>query len=393
MPNEPNPPISFDNTEIAYQTLSNAQLKHAHFLFSMMNKPWLVKYGSRATLFGLRIKLPILELVKVTIYDQFCGGEELEDASQVVVQCSKNNLDVLLNYSVEGLEDERSFLLTFREAVKSIGFASNYNNVRAICLKFTGYGRIALFEKIQAGLQLTEKEEKEKDTAKKYIEDICKLAHYNKVQIYVDAEESWFQDTIDAWADEMMERFNKEEAIIFNTFQLYRHDKLEYVKKSIQRAKEKGYILGAKIVRGAYVEKENQHARETGVKTPIHLTKADTDKDFNEALRLCIESLDHVSLCCATHNEESCLLAVDLLSKRGNYPEKHFCFSQLYGMGDYISNNLSNKNFKVAKYLPYGPVKDVIPYLIRRAQENTSVEGQTSRELILIKKEMARRGI
>lgn len=393
MSNQASPLISFENTAIAYQYLSDEQLKKVHFLFSVMNKPWLVKIGSQATLLGLSIKLPINGIIRNTIYNQFCGGEELDETSNVILQLAENKMDVLLNYSVEGLEDEKSFKNTYKEAIKGIEFASIYKNIRAICLKFTGYGRIALFEKIQAGQPLNIDEQKQMETAKKYIDDLCKMAHFKKVQIYVDAEESWFQDTIDQWADEMMEKYNKETAIVFNTYQLYRHDKLDYLKKSYQKATDKGYILGAKLVRGAYVEKENNYAAKNGKKSPINPNKEATDKAFNEALTFCIDHIDHISVCCATHNEKSCLLAVEMLSAKPNYPTDHFCFSQLYGMGDYISYNLSHKRYKVAKYLPYGPVKDVIPYLIRRAQENTSVEGQTSRELMLLNQEIKRRGL
>lgn len=383
--------ISFDNTEIAYKNLSNSDLQRTHWLFSIMNQPWMVKMGSKATLIGLQLHLPIKGLIKSTIYRQFCGGETLDQATPVVQELAKNQLEVLLNYSVEGLEDEKSFYETYQQALQSIEFASKHKNIRAICLKFTGYGRIELFEKIQAGKALNEQEQKEVQTAKKYIDEICEKANAKNVQIYVDAEESWFQDTIDAWVDEMMEKYNKESAIIFNTFQLYRNDKLEFVKKSIARAKERGYFLGAKLVRGAYVEKENKYAQEHGIPSPIHTNKKATDQDFNEALKTCIDNISIVSICCATHNEESCLKAVQWISELASFKKEHFCFSQLYGMGDYISNNLADQQYTVAKYLPYGPVKDVIPYLIRRAQENTSVEGQTSRELMLIKKEVSRR--
>lgn len=383
--------ISFDNTEIAYKNLTNSDLRRTHWLFSIMNQPWMVKIGSKATLLGLQLHLPIKGLIKSTIYKQFCGGETIEQATAVVEALAQNKLEVLLNYSVEGLEDEKSFFETYQQALQSIEFASKHKNIRAICLKFTGYGRIALFEKIQAGHTLNEQEEKEVATAKKYIDEICEKANEKNVQIYVDAEESWFQDTIDAWVDEMMEKYNKKSAIIFNTFQLYRNDKLAFVQKSIERAKEKGYFLGAKLVRGAYVEKENNYAQAHGIKSPIHINKQATDQDFDAALKTCIDHIDIVSICCATHNEASCLKAVQWLSELNAFKKEHFCFSQLYGMGEYISNNLANQHFTVAKYLPYGPVKDVIPYLIRRAQENTSVEGQTSRELMLLKKEVSRR--
>lgn len=386
--------ISFDNTEIAFKSKSDSELQRMHLLFAAMNKNWLVKIGSTLTLKALEWKLPVVWAARKTIYQQFCGGETIDKATEVIQSLEKNGIETLLNYSVEGLENEEAFKTTFEHTMYAIRFASKNKSVRAICIKFTGYASINLFEKMQRGDILSAGEETEKRKAKEYIEAICREANNCGVQLYIDAEESWIQDPIDTWVDEMMEKYNKEKAIIFNTFQLYRIDKLKYLMDSIELAKKKGYILGAKIVRGAYVEKENKYAEEHQISSYIHVNKKNCDNDYNESLRMCFENINHVSICCATHNELSNKLAAELIMKMGiDKSHPHICFSQLYGMGEHISYNLSNAGYKVAKYLPYGPVKDVIPYLIRRAQENTSVEGQTSRELMLIKKEILRRKI
>ncbi|MBP7477648.1 MAG: proline dehydrogenase family protein [Chitinophagales bacterium] len=386
--------ISFDNTEIAFKSKSDAELRRTHLLFTAMNFNWLVKVGSALTLKALEWNLPVVWAARKTIYQQFCGGETIDRASDVIHALAKNGIETLLNYSVEGLENEEAFKTTYDHTIYAIRFASKNKSVRAICIKFTGYASIDLFEKMQRGDLLTAKEETEKRRAKEYIEGICKEANICQVQLYIDAEESWIQDPIDNWVDEMMEKYNKSKAIIFNTFQLYRIDKLQYLKDSIELAKTKGYILGAKLVRGAYVEKENKYAKDHQIPSFIHVSKQNCDDDYNNSLRLCFENIAHVSICCATHNELSNKLAAELIMKMGiEKAHPHICFSQLYGMGEHISYNLSNAGYTVAKYLPYGPVKDVIPYLIRRAQENTSVEGQTSRELMLIKKEVSRRKI
>jgi proline dehydrogenase len=384
--------ISFDNTEIAFRSKSNVALQKMKLLFGVMNNTMMVKIGSAIMLKALEWRLPVAWLAKITIYDQFCGGTTLDKAIPVINALNKENIEVLLNYSVEGLESDEAFLETYHYTIKSIDFAVSNPSVRAVCIKFTGFGSIALFEKMQKKEVLNEEEKIVKDKAKEYIQKICAYAASKSIQLYVDAEESWIQDPIDEWADEMMALYNQKEPILFNTFQMYRNDKLAYLQKSIDTAKQKNYILGAKIVRGAYVEKENKYAQEHQILSPIHISKDATDKDFNQAMTLALSNLDNVSLCIASHNEYSNLEALRILEEmKVETSNKHICFSQLFGMGEHISYNISDTGYKVAKYLPYGPVVDVIPYLIRRAQENTSVEGQTSRELTLIKNELKRR--
>jgi len=387
-----NSSISFDNTEIAYASFSNAELKKAYWLFRLMNINWLVRIGNRIINFLLAINFPIQGIIKNTIFQQFCGGETLDEAIPLINKLKQSNIEVLLNYSVEGLEDEAGYRDTFEKALQAIQFAKENTSVRAMCVKFTGFAHTNIWIKLQNNSTLTEQENLEYLQAKSFIDKLCSEAVECNVHLYVDAEESWFQDSIDNLVYEMMAKYNREEAYIFNTYQLYRKDKLEDFKKSAETAKNNGYILGAKIVRGAYVDKENNYYNALGKTSPINATKVASDHEFDQAVIFAVENIDQISLCCASHNEESNKLYFHKLVEK-NIPlnHKHINCSQLLGMSDNITYNLASKGMSTAKYMPFGPVKEVIPYLIRRAQENTSVEGQTSRELILLKKEVARR--
>lgn len=386
--------ISFENTEVAYASLSDKELKKAYWLFRMMSIPWLVNIGNSMITLCLKLNLPIQGIIKNMVFSHFCGGESLDESIPLIFRLKKSNIEVLLNYSVEGLEDTSGYRDTYEKTLNAIHFAKENPSVRAMCVKFTGYAHTDIWVKLQAKQELTPAEQQEFLQAKSYIEKLCSEAVDCNVHLYVDAEESWFQDSIDTLVDDMMEKYNKEEAFIFNTYQLYRSDKLEDFKKAHQRALEKGYILGAKIVRGAYVEKENDYYVKLGTKSPINNTKEASDREFDGAVRYAVENVTTISLCCASHNEASNKLYFELLTEK-NIPlnHKHVNSSQLLGMSDNITYNLSAMGMNTAKYMPFGPVKEVIPYLIRRAQENTSVEGQTSRELLLLEKELKRRGI
>ncbi len=386
--------ISFENTEVAYASLSDKELKKAYWLFRMMSIPWLVNIGNSMITLCLKLNLPIQGIIKNMVFSHFCGGESLDESIPLIFRLKKSNIEVLLNYSVEGLEDTSGYRDTYEKTLNAIHFAKENPSVRAMCVKFTGYAHTDIWVKLQAKQELTPAEQQEFLQAKSYIEKLCSEAVDCNVHLYVDAEESWFQDSIDTLVDDMMEKYNKEEAFIFNTYQLYRSDKLEDFKKAHQRALEKGYILGAKIVRGAYVEKENDYYVKLGTKSPINNTKEASDREFDGAVRYAVENVTTISLCCASHNEASNKLYFELLTEK-NIPlnHKHVNSSQLLGMSDNITYNLSATGMNTAKYMPFGPVKEVIPYLIRRAQENTSVEGQTSRELLLLEKELKRRGI
>jgi proline dehydrogenase len=385
--------ISFDNTEVAFKHKTNSQLKKAYWLFKMVGSPWLVKFGKSFTVLAFNLRLPIKGLVKKTIFEQFCGGETIEECNHTIALLKKHNIGTILDYSVEGKEDESDFENTCNEIIATISKAKNNPSIPFSVFKVTGIAQFSILEKANDGfdkLNTTEQQKMREITER--VERICSAAYDAKVPVFIDAEESWIQNTIDALAEQMMEKFNKERAIVFNTIQLYRWDRLAFLKQSHQKAKDGNYFLGLKLVRGAYMEKERTRAEEKGYPSPIQKTKEDSDKDYNLALDYCIENIDTISICAGTHNEKSSQYLAELLTKKQLYKNnQHVYFAQLLGMSDHISFNLSNEGYNVAKYVPYGPVKEVLPYLIRRAEENTSVAGQTSRELSLIIKEKNRR--
>lgn len=386
--------LNFDNTEVAFSPKNNFELKKAHFLFSSMAKPWLTGIGISFTHFAFRFHLPVKGIIKKTIFRQFCGGETLNEANETALNLEKYNISVIMDYGVEGKSDEAEFEKTTNTFIQTIKFAADKNYIPFVSLKVTGFCRFQLLEKIHNDEVLTREEEQEFERFQKRIDTICYCAAQNNKIILVDAEESWIQNPVDDITDKMMAKYNREKVFVFNTFQLYRHDRLSFLKQSAAKANQHGYLLGAKLVRGAYMEKERKRAEEMSYVSPIQLNKTNCDNDYNNALRFCIDNIGQVALFIGTHNEYSCMLATELMAQKGlekNHPQ--ICFSQLYGMSDNISFNLANAGYHVSKYLPYGPVEDVIPYLMRRAQENTSVAGQTGRELMLIQKEMKRRKV
>lgn len=388
------PTISFDNTQIAFQSLSNFELKKAHFLFQVFQNQFLVKVGSSFTEYALHWGLPIGPFVKPTIFKHFCSGENLEESTILIRALAQKNVGVLLNYGVEAKETDEEYEKSIQQSLKAIRLAGTEKNIKAVCIKLTGFGRIALFEKLQQKATLSDSEQAELDQINTRFDILCEAALSNDVAIYIDAEESWIQNPIDEMTLIRMKKYNQKKAIVCNTYQLYRNDKLTDLRQEIELAKKEKFILGVKIVRGAYVEKEAEYATAHQAKSPIHATKAGSDADFNEALQLCIDNIESVSVCVASHNEESCLLLTTILANKNipfNHP--HICVSQLYGMGDHITYNLLSLGLNCTKYMPYGPIKEVIPYLIRRAQENGSVNGQMGRELKLLKTEIQRRRI
>lgn len=382
----------FDNTEIAFLYRSNKELKQARFLFASMGSAALTKIGIGMTKFALALHLPINGLIKRTIFKQFCGGESIEEAAETATMLGKYNIGVILDYGVEGKEGETEFDKAVPEFLKAIDFASAQKNIPFISVKITGFSRFALLEKLHSGSSLNQSEQDEWSRVKSRINTICAKAAAKNVQVLVDAEESWIQNPIDELTDNMMELYNKDKVIVYNTFQLYLHSRLPFLQASYARAQEKNYCLGAKLVRGAYMEKERARALEMNYSSPVQPDKHSSDRDYDAAVDFCIDRLDKLYLFIGTHNEKSCLLAAQKMQNKGiDFKHPHIYFSQLFGMSDNISFNLANQGFQVAKYLPYGPVKDVMPYLMRRAQENTSVAGQTGRELGLINKELERR--
>ena len=382
----------FDNTEIAFRYRSDKEIKRAKFLFSSMGSPTLTGIGMKMTKLALSWKLPIQGLIKTTLFDQFCGGETMEEAGKTAAMIGKYGVSTILDYGVEGKESESDFDRAVPEFIKAIKFAASGKNIPFISVKITGFAYFALLEKIHSGAALNDNDKAAWKRVYDRIDFICSNASTHNIMVLVDAEESWIQKPVDELTNAMMEKYNKEKAIVFNTFQLYCHDRLAFLKKSHEVASTKGYQLGAKLVRGAYMEKERARAAEKGYPSPIQPDKASTDADYDEAALFCLQHLDKLALFIGSHNEKSCLKAAKYMADN-NIPANtnKVYFSQLYGMSDNISFNLANSGYHVAKYLPYGPVKDVLPYLMRRAQENTSVAGQTGRELGLIDKEMRRR--
>ncbi|MES2381201.1 MAG: proline dehydrogenase family protein [Bacteroidota bacterium] len=384
--------LDFSNTEIAFRSKNNSELRTSYYLFKAIGINWLVKMGPPMVELAFNLHLPIKGLIKKTVYQQFVGGESINDCEKAIDTLYKFNIGTILDYSVEGKEEENDFEHTCDETILTIEKAAQNPKIPFCVFKVTGLARFALLEKVTANQTLTTEEETEYGRVKARINKICKIAFDKNVRIFIDAEETWIQTAIDNLAHEMMEKFNKQEAIVFNTIQLYRHDRLVFLKESHQEAKANNYYLGLKLVRGAYMEKERKRAQELNYTDPIQPTKETSDKDYDNALRYCIENIDTISICAGTHNETSSrLLAELMLAKNIPNNDRRIYFSQLYGMSDNLSYNLADAGYNVAKYLPYGPVKSVLPYLFRRAAENTSVKGQTGRELKLILQERTRR--
>ena len=384
----------FDNTETAFQLKSDSELERAYFLFKMISNEPLVKIGSAVTKFALNINLPVEGLIRSTVFDHFCGGVNELDCMPTVDRLQEVGVSSVLDYSVEGKEEEEQFEATTKKVIELTKFAKNKEAMPFSVFKPTGLGMFKIWQKLTEKEALTNEEKDLWNNIVSRYDRISKVAHECNIRILIDAEESWMQDAADDLCEKMMEKYNKERPIIFNTLQCYRWDRLDYLKGLHKRAKEKGFKLGFKVVRGAYMEKENDRALEKGYKTPICESKKATDDNFNNVLKYIFDNLDDIELFAGTHNEYSTYFAMDIMKEKGiSKSDDRVWFGQLYGMSDHISFNLGAEGYNVGKYIPFGPVKDVMPYLIRRAEENTSVAGQTSRELTLLKKEKERRNL
>lgn len=404
--------ISFDNTELAFAYKSNAELKKARFLFTGMGNKWLLNTGLWLMPIAIKYNLPFTnKIIRSTIFKQFVGGETLEETATAVNKLAGYKVEVILDYGVEGGNNgDKGYEDATEKFLEVINYAAPQPTIPFISIKVTGIVRFSLLEKLDASMQqqnensllkkytaainnlsVAEKTEWERATAR--LEKICQNAQEKNVAVLVDAEETWIQDPVDAITILMMQKFNKNKAFVFNTLQLYRHDRLAFLKKMHEAALDKNFILGAKLVRGAYMEKERERAKEKGYPSPIQSDKESCDKDYDAAVAYCLQHIDSIYLIVASHNEQSNLLATNLMDKQQlSHQHPHVHFSQLYGMSDNITFNLAKEGFSVSKYLPFGPIKEVVPYLTRRAQENSSVSGQTGRELSLISKELKRRG-
>ncbi|WP_422091940.1 proline dehydrogenase family protein [Tenacibaculum ovolyticum] len=382
----------FNNTETAFKLKSDSELERAYFLFRMIQNQPMVRIGTAVTNFALKAHLPVEGLIRSTVFDHFCGGVTEDDCLPVIDKMfTKAKVHSVLDYSVEGKEEEESFDDALRMTLKTIDFAEEKKSIPYAVFKPTGFGRFALYQKLTEKKELTVEEKSEWIRVVERFHTVCKSAVAKDVPLLIDAEESWMQDAADNLVEELMETYNKEKAIVFNTLQMYRHDRMDYLRGLHQKAYQKGYHIGMKVVRGAYMEKERERAEKNGYSSPICKDKPATDNNYNEAIRFMMEH-KNMAIFAGTHNEESSSLLMDLAKEYNiNANDNRMWFGQLYGMSDHISFNLAEQGYNVAKYVPFGPVRDVMPYLIRRAEENTSIEGQTSRELNLLKTERKRR--
>ena len=387
--------LDFNNTQIAFRSKSNADLKRAKLLYSVMGNPTLVKIGGFFSNLSLKLHLPINTIVKKTIYRQFVGGEDIEECKPTIDLLYKFNIGTILDFSREGQDDEKELDVTRDEILKTIVEATDNPKIPFCVFKPTGMVRFPLIEKVaEQPDDLTQEDKEEFNRFVQRVDAVCNAAYKSGTPILVDSEETWIQEPIDNVLDAMMAKYNKDEFIVFNTVQMYRHDRLEFLEKTLQKAIAGNYKIGMKLVRGAYMEKERERAEEKGYPSPIYPDRAATDKGYNDAQRFCMENLETIAVLSGTHNEQSMYELVELMDKYNlDKDDKRVWYSQLLGMSDHISFNLANKGYNVVKYVPYGPVKDVMPYLMRRAEENTSVAGQVGRELNLIDKEMDRRSL
>jgi proline dehydrogenase len=384
--------ISFADTSIAFSYKSDKELKKSHLLFSSINNPILSKLGANIVKFALKVKIPVKGIIKNTVFKHFCGGETINQCDATIAKLAEYNIKTILDYAAEGDSGVTSLDDAVTEILKTVSKATGHPNIPFSVFKPTGIASKKLLEKIQLGKKLSAEEEKEFQATKARFDKIAKACFDNGVQLYIDSEDSYYQDPIDAMTYELMEKYNKQKVVVFNTYQMYRVGMLENLKKANEAGTAKGYHVGAKLVRGAYMEKERERAEEKGYPDPIMPDKQSTDRQYDDALTYCVENIDNMELCSGSHNENSNYLLVELIEKHKlDKGDKRIFFAQLYGMSDHISFNLANAGYNVVKYVPFGPIETVMPYLFRRAEENTSIAGQSSRELELIRKELKRR--
>lgn len=386
--------LNFQDTATAFADKTNAQLREKYWLFKTMGSQALVDFGTTLTNFALSVHLPVKSIIKKTIFRQFCGGETIAECEPTIASLGKMHIGTILDYSVEGKSEEEDFCRTKNEIIETIKRADSDENIPFAVFKVTGIAPLGTLEKVSSGVELTDKGKMKWQRIQDRVDAVCKLAHSLEQPVFIDAEESWIQPAIDRLAEQMMEKYNREKPIVYNTIQLYRHDRLEFLKESHRKAQAGNYLLAVKLVRGAYMEKERARAEEMNYPSPIQPDKQATDRDYDLAIAFCLENIDDIAFVAGTHNEKSVqMLAQKMEEKKIAHDHQHIFFSQLYGMSDNLSYILADNQYNVSKYVPYGPVEDAVPYLIRRAKENTSVMGQMSRELDLIDKELKRRNL
>ena len=387
--------LDFSNTEIAFADRSDKELKKTAWLFGMMNNQWLVGIGSKIGLAAIKLHLPFVQgAIKNTIFEQFCGGTTLLESQKTIDRLKNSNIKSILDYGAEAKEDESELNHTMNENLRSIEFAAPLDFVPVVSTKISGLGRFELLESVQAGVAFTEETKSEYRSILRRLDAICTAAATKGMSVFIDAEETWVQDTIDHLAEMMMKRYNTERVVVYTTCQMYRHDRLQYLHELYERSQKEGYLLGVKLVRGAYMEKERDRAEEMGYSSPIQPSKEATDEAYNSALKFCLDHYDKIASCNASHNADSArFLATQMVERKIPRDHPNLMFCQLYGMSDNLTYNLAASGFNAAKYVVYGSVREVVPYLIRRAQENSSVTGDMSREYRLVADELKRRGI
>lgn len=384
--------LSFADTSIAFSYKSDQELKKSYFLFSSINNPVLSKLGANIMKFALKIKLPIKGIIRNTVFQQFCGGESIDQCDFTIKKLANYNIKTILDYAAEGDSGESNYDIAATEILKTVEKASSNSNIPFSVFKPTGIASKELLEKVQLNKKLSDTEKEEFEAIRKRFDAIAKACFESGIQLYVDSEDSFYQDPIDELVYELMEKYNGERAVVFNTYQMYRTGMLDNLMKADQIGREKGYHVGAKLVRGAYMEKERERAEQHGYSDPIMPDKQSTDRQYNDGVKFCVENIDNMELCSGSHNENSNIFLTSLIENHNlDKNDKRVYFAQLFGMSDHISFNLANAGFNVVKYVPYGPIGTVMPYLLRRAEENTSIAGQSSRELDLIKQELKRR--
>lgn len=382
------------NTKVAFASKSDQELKKSYHLFKLIDSAFLTKVGISALNLAMKLRIPVNWAIKPLIFKHFCGGVTEQDCVPVIKKMQDYGVNSVLDYAVEGHSDEKGYDLTYKKTLETLNFIKNNRSVAFGVFKPTGFGSMDIYQKVSENKPLSLEEKNQWERIKERYRSVCQKAYEFDIPVLIDAEESWIQPAVDELVESLMRLFNKEKAIVYNTLQMYRHDRMAYFSSLLDRAKSENFYIGVKVVRGAYMEKENLRAKQMGYVSPICVSKQATDDNYNTALKFIGENADRTSVFAGTHNEQSVLLLTQIISEKGINPQnKSLFFGQLYGMSDHLSYNLAEKKYNVAKYLPFGPVEKTIPYLIRRAEENTSVKGQSGREITLIKQELDRRGI
>ena len=382
----------FSDTKEAFSLKSNFELNRAFFLFKIIGNTTFVKLSTVLTNFALKFHLPVTPIIKATVFDHFCGGVSEEDCVPVINKMFDKNVHSVLDFSTEGFDSEKEFDDCLRKKISIIEFAKNKKEIPFAVFKPTCLGSTDLFKKVSKFENLNDSEHDSWNRVIQRFDQVCSKAFKENIKILIDAEEVEVQNAIDDLAIKMMRKYNLKTAIVYNTVQMYRKDRLTYLNEMISNQLNDGVIFGLKLVRGAYMEKERNLAVSMNIESPICDTKNETDKNFNSGLDFVFNNFERISFVCASHNEDSILKVMSMMeSKNLKSNDSSIWFGQLYGMSDNISFNLASKNFNTFKILPFGSVRNLMPYLIRRAEENTSVQGQTGRELQLILKERKRR--